>query len=278
MRLRVAVAAVAIPAAFILVYSGGLPLVLALGALAGLGAMEFYQMAEARAYRPAVWLGLVGALMLPPAVWWITRGGSPALVGGAALAWFLGVLLWVVGSTAPGDGPLESASVTIFGAVYPAMIAFVIPLRHGAAPESALASTWLVFLPLVTTWLCDSLAMGVGSLVGGARCAPVISPNKTWSGTLGGLVGAVLVSLLYGTFLLRAVGVEVHWTALLLIGLAVGVFGQAGDLVESAFKRSVGLKDSGRLFPGHGGVLDRLDSLYWGVPLTYVILRGYGTI
>ncbi len=127
-------------------------------------------------------------------------------------------------------------------------------------------------------WICDTLAMAGGSLVGGPKLAPVVSPNKTWSGAVSGLAGAILVALLFEAFVLRRVGVSVAPAWTLGLGLAVGVLGQVGDLAESLFKRSVGVKDSGTFFPGHGGVLDRLDSLYWALPITAILLSLEGTL
>ena len=76
--------------------------------------------------------------------------------------------------------------------------------------------------------------------------------------------------------MLNRVGLQIPWVALALVGLAIGTLGQLGDLAESLFKREAQVKDSGAFFPGHGGVLDRLDSLYWGIPLTVLILRVFG--
>jgi phosphatidate cytidylyltransferase len=82
----------------------------------------------------------------------------------------------------------------------------------------------------------------------------------------------------YGQFVLERVGIHIPFAALLLTGVAVGTLGQLGDLAESLFKREAGVKDSGAFFPGHGGVLDRLDSLYWAIPLTVIVLRAFDAI
>ena len=173
----------------------------------------------------------------------------------------------------------DAVSVTAFGALYAGGLpAFLLWLRHGAVSRSAWAATWLVFLPLALTWISDTLAMIGGSLVGGAKLAPVLSPKKTWAGAVAGAVAAPLLAPLYGRWVLGAVGIEVPVVALVLVGLGVGILGQLGDLAESLFKREAGVKDSGGFFPGHGGVLDRLDSLYWGIPVTVVVLKAFGAI
>jgi phosphatidate cytidylyltransferase len=124
---------------------------------------------------------------------------------------------------------------------------------------------WLL-LALVPTWVADSVAYLVGSRVGRRRIVPSISPGKTWEGTLAGFGGAALVALLI------AVSAGLRTGPSLLVALLVGPVGFAGDLFESAIKRAAGAKDSGTLFPGHGGVLDRIDSLIFVAPAVALVL------
>jgi phosphatidate cytidylyltransferase len=118
--------------------------------------------------------------------------------------------------------------------------------------------------------------MLVGVWVGGAKVAPTVSPNKTWSGTIGGVVGAVGAALGWGLLVVVPRGIAVSPLQLTILGLVIGVVGQVGDLAESLLKREAGVKDSGRLFGAHGGVLDRLDSLYWAVPVAAMLLGCWG--
>ncbi len=115
-------------------------------------------------------------------------------------------------------------------------------------------------------------------MFGGPKLAPVISPHKTWSGAVAGLVGAGFVAVLYGVWILGGVGVSLRVWQLVIIGLVVGVLGQVRDLAESLLKRSVGVKDSGAFFPGHGGVLDRLDSLYLVIPVSALCFYAFGVL
>jgi phosphatidate cytidylyltransferase len=134
---------------------------------------------------------------------------------------------------------------------------------HGAA--------W-VFLVLVATWAGDSAAYFIGSRFGRRKFAPTLSPNKTWAGAFGGLAGSLSGALIaYPAF-----GGEVAFPLVAAAAVAVGMAGQLGDLFESLWKRAKGVKDSGRLIPGHGGILDRIDSLLLGIPLGYHIVRGWG--
>ncbi|MBI4421040.1 MAG: phosphatidate cytidylyltransferase [Gemmatimonadetes bacterium] len=276
------VAAVGIPAAFGLVYLGGWMLAAVLAALGALGAAELYRLAARRQVRPLAAAGWVGAGLVPLAAFaslpdglgiqgrWIVLGGA---------AWLMGVMLLAMASRAPSERPLLAVSVTVFGALYAGGLpTFLLWLRYGSGVTSPWAGTWLVFLPLALTWIGDTLAMIGGALMGRARLAPVLSPNKTWAGAVWGALGAAVAAPLYGRWVLGPVGVEFRVWELVLVGGAVGVLGQLGDLAESLFKREAGVKDSGTFFPGHGGVLDRLDSLYWAIPVTVILLQGLGRI
>jgi phosphatidate cytidylyltransferase len=118
-----------------------------------------------------------------------------------------------------------------------------------------------VFWVLAIVWATDSVAYAAGRIIGGPKLAPMISPNKTWSGLIGGLTGAALVGLGAGYFDL--VG---HLPRFILLCLALSLVAQGGDLLESMIKRHFDVKDSGTIIPGHGGVLDRLDSLIVAFP------------
>jgi phosphatidate cytidylyltransferase len=131
-------------------------------------------------------------------------------------------------------------------------------------------------LPLVVTWACDTAAMAAGRLVGGPKLAPVLSPNKTWAGAIGGTGGAVVATIAYGPLVLDRVAFGLPQWQLVVIGFAIALAAQVGDVAESLFKREVGVKDSSSLLPGHGGVLDRLDSLYFVAPVAAGLFRIFG--
>lgn len=126
---------------------------------------------------------------------------------------------------------------------------------------------WL-FLVLLTTFGTDTSAYFIGKSFGKHKMAPRISPKKTWEGAAAGLAGAILVSL----FFLLKTPVELHigWPHAVTLGLLIGVFSQLGDLAESLLKRNFGVKDSGNLMPGHGGMLDRLDSILFSSAVVYL--------
>jgi phosphatidate cytidylyltransferase len=165
----------------------------------------------------------------------------------------------------------------ILGAVFTLAGAAYVGLGFGFLIELWLASAdgtrgWLGDLPvwlllaLVPTWIADTVAYLVGVRFGSRRITPTISPGKTWEGTLAGFGAAAVVALLI------AVSAGLNTGPALLLAAIVGPAGFAGDLFESAIKRVAGAKDSGTLFPGHGGVLDRIDSLIFVAPAVALVL------
>jgi phosphatidate cytidylyltransferase len=168
----------------------------------------------------------------------------------------------------------------MFGCVYASgMLAFLIAIRHGGgAVTRPAAYVFLTLFPLVITWICDTAAMAVGTAVGGPKLAPVLSPKKTHAGAVGGTLSGVITALALGKFVLNRQGWDFSTGQLLLFGLAISIVGQIGDVAESLLKREAGLKDSSGLIPGHGGVLDRLDSLYFVIPAAAGLYRMFGVI
>ncbi len=156
----------------------------------------------------------------------------------------------------------------VSGTVYlPLLIGHLVPLH-----QLAYGKQW-IFLLLIAVMACDSMAYFIGRKFGKRKLYPAVSPNKSIEGAYGGILGAVLGVLFAKLFFLQAIG----WFGVLGIGVALGVFGQLGDLFESLLKRACRVKDSGTMIPGHGGLLDRLDSLLFVFPLVYYIAKyGYG--
>jgi phosphatidate cytidylyltransferase len=129
----------------------------------------------------------------------------------------------------------------------------------------------MLYWLLLVVWATDTGAYIVGKLIGGPKLAPIISPNKTWSGSIGGIVMACIVSLIF-TYCFSNALHPLPYTELSII---ISIVGQVGDLLESAMKRRFGIKDSGRIIPGHGGVLDRIDSLVTALFAAVIILYGF---
>jgi phosphatidate cytidylyltransferase len=188
------------------------------------------------------------------------------LVGGLLL-----VLVCHLLFPGPMPGAFARVSLAFVGVLYcgllPACLLHLRALAHGFE---------LVLLCMLLAFLSDTCAYFAGRFLGRHKLYPAVSPGKTWEGAVGGLLGALATSLVASLTFLPAL----PWTHALALALPVGVLAQMGDLVESLLKRSVGVKDSGRLFPGHGGMLDRIDALLFAAPamLAYLVLvLGWGS-
>ena len=281
--MRVAVAAVGIPLVLALAYLGGWYLAVPLAAFAAWGAHELFRFSakrEVRAIEP-VGVALSAALVLL-AAW---RPAFAAFAPWALAALAVGALLAVLEamrSRGPQGRPLGSAAVTLFGAVYVGLALAFVPLLHAlptargwATPDGAAwAGLIAVALPLAATWIGDAAAYFAGTAWGRGRrrLAPAISPNKSWVGFWAALAGAGAAALLWAVVARRFLpGLALEpMLAVGALGATLGVAAVVGDLVESLLKREAGVKDSGTFFPGHGGVLDRMDSLIFTVPTAYV--------
>lgn len=279
---RIAVAAIGIPAAVGIVYLGGWVLAGLLAILAVAGTQEVYRMASQLGTEPVRFVGYLGAFLLPPLGFAALSDGlglDPSLTAFCGAVWLMAVMTVAVGRRAPTAQPLASVAITVFGVLYAAGLpTFLLFLRHGGALPSPWAATWLVFLPVGLTWIGDTVAMAGGSLIGGRKLAPVLSPKKTWAGAIAGSVAALALAPVYGALILAPLGVSLTLWQLVVFGGVISVVGQVGDAAESLFKREAGVKDSGAFFPGHGGVLDRLDSLYWVIPTAGLLLIWFGTL
>jgi phosphatidate cytidylyltransferase len=281
---RLRFAAAAIPVALLLVWYGGLPLALLLAAAGALATRELFDLAERGGIRPARVIGLASAAAIAPITYAaLAAPGVRAFVVDAwpyaAALWLIGVLSWGLLARSPLERPLSSVAVTVLAVAYTGGLpAFLLAIRHSGFERRSWAGAWLVFYPLVVTWVVDTAAMFGGRAMGGPKLAPTVSPGKTRSGSLAGVAGGLMVAPLFGAAIFPRVGIEIPLWQLLAIAAVLGVIGQIGDLAESLFKREAGVKDSSHLIPGHGGVLDRLDSLYFVVPVAAAMYRLFGII
>lgn len=273
---RVGVALVGIPLAMGLAYLGGYWFAGFLAILAALAAREFFAMNRSRGVPSFAGVGAFLSLAI------VLIAAASVGSDNIELAIAAVILVMLMGTPAVLVAPLESRpttaiAVTLFGALYTGgLLAFAVWLRAieggGTGPREA----GILFLPVSVIWLADTAAYFTGRALGRHRLAPTISPAKTWEGAVAGTAAAIGGAMLY-VELTRSL---VEWTmsAVELAGLGFGVAiaGQAGDLVESKFKRDCGVKDSSGLLPGHGGVLDRLDSLLFVFPIAFAYLTVVG--
>jgi phosphatidate cytidylyltransferase len=251
LTLRVISALAMMPVALGLVVLGGWPFACLVGLAAVLMAVEWRQLTLARFGGLGGSLAGASVACLGLAVVVLAGSGRPseallALLGGALIA---ALIAWRLGAPPLWIG---------LGAAYLALPALALIWLRGLPQFGLQIVIWL----LVVVWTTDILAYLVGRKVGGPRLAPSISPGKTWSGLCGGVLAAALA----GGVTAWAIGSERVAQAAGLGGL-VAIVSQIGDLIESTLKRRAGVKDSGTLIPGHGGVLDRLDGLILAAPV-----------
>ena len=279
---RIIVAAIAIPLVFGIIWLGGWVLAATLAILGVLGAREVYEFGRRQGIEPLDRTGWLAAAGIPLLAYWAKGSelhwAEPTLYAGAL--WLMLTMVMAMARRGPSGRPLTSVSVTVFGPLYTSgLLTFLIAIRHGSeAVARPSAYVLLTLFPLVITWICDTAAMAVGGAVGGTKLAPVLSPKKTQAGAVGGTLGGVITALALGKFVLNQQGWSFSSAQLLLFGLAVSIVGQVGDVAESLFKLEAGLKVSSTLIPGHGAVLDRLDSLYFVIPAAAGLYRMFGVI
>ncbi len=255
---RLLVAAVLLPAVIGVVYLGGWWL-FALGFVGGLIALhELYAMGKD--LRPLVLAGYVGFGL---ALLGLELGGFEWMVAGILATLVVSFVLY--GLSDIRTSATTSFGVTLLGVVWiGAGIGFLLLVR--AWPEHGF---WALMAVLFTIFASDTAAYFTGRAFGRHKMSPSISPGKTWEGLAGGLVAAVITSFLV---LYKDRDEFLSIPEMLLFGFVVAVAGVLGDLFESSVKRDLGVKDSGRLLGGHGGMLDRLDALLWAGPTAYFVI------
>ena len=242
------------------VLAGDIPLVLMLMVLSGVCAGEFFYM-----LRKDAKLGIAGAVLFAPSMYLLGLEG--ALV--VTLLMMLALLVWYVFFL---RARVSDVAISFFGAVYCGLLLSTLVLLR-----QALENPWggvLVLLVYVSVWANDSFAYLVGRKIGKHKLAPRISPKKSWEGFIAGLVGSMLVWCVI-TFV---PGVDMNIPMAVSFGLICGLMSVLGDLAESRIKRNSGVKDSGTIMPGHGGLLDRCDSLFLAASTAAILLVGGGCI
>jgi len=276
---RTAVAAIFGPLIIWIGYRGGWWLFGMVFLFATLGMLEFLRAERLRLSEAAFWLALVaqvavltvtsvagyGQTRFTPVEWYASAGGlmmvaffiisGMVLVTGGESAremfWKHARLLW---------------GVAYIGLLYPTV--YLLGELEPSAPYTFSGGDCLLFL-FGILWVGDTAAMGVGKWIGRHKLAPAVSPGKTIEGFLAGTAGALLVGLLMIFWRFQSL----DWLHVLALAFGCSIFGQLGDLVESMWKRSLGLKDSSAIIPGHGGVLDRFDSLLFAAPFMFWYLN-----
>jgi phosphatidate cytidylyltransferase len=243
----------------IIVYFGGLPLIALCFLVGVLGIKEFFEGFRNLGYRPSLIISYAALIILyavylysPKTGWWIE-------------AWLVGVIMAssIYLFKNFDAHKAEDALVTLLGTVYIGFFSFHIVLTDSTGPHRNLI--WMIFISAVVT---DVFAYFTGVFFGKHKLCPNLSPKKTVEGAAGGIIACGLVSALFG--FLFTDGLVIHC---LVMGLLGSVFSMLGDLTASAYKRKMGIKDYGDLIPGHGGIMDRFDSLLFTAPVVFYYIQ-----
>jgi phosphatidate cytidylyltransferase len=269
---RIIFAVIAAPIAIAIVYFGDWALAILLSVLAALAAWELFRIARESGALPIEPAGIALAALLPIAVHAQRLGlYTLSLTTLVALALLLfAATIWLRG---PAGKPLASVAITAFGVMYAGLFSYIYALRYHDYAIGAAAGTALVLLPVLLTWATDVGAYVFGRSFGRKKLIPSISPGKTVEGAVGGLGLAIVICLLYVRFILmRYAQLGLTIQGAVLFAIVVSVAAQTGDLAESLLKREGGVKDSSRIIPGHGGILDRFDSLLFVMPIAFLLL------
>lgn len=281
---RVVVGVIAAPLGVAIVFYGGAALAALLAILSALAAWEFFRIARASGLTPLedVGIPLAGVVPLFVHARYLRLFELPLSGMALAVLVILAIALFVRGVNGK---PLGAAASTVFGVIYTGgMLSFAYAIRYHPyviesvrVPLGRLAVTaggLLLLLPVLLTWASDIGAFFVGRALGKRKLMPTVSPGKTVAGAVGGLAATVLVGWLYVRFVLTP-STQLAFVRGGIVGfsLLVSVAAQIGDLVESLLKREAGMKDSSHIIPGHGGVLDRFDSLLFVLPVAYVLFN-----
>lgn len=264
---RLLAAAIFLPCFFIIAHRGGIYYLILVDMIIMFGLFEFYKMMEAKGLRPYKWIGILSGAALP---WYLfLRQGIYANV--LLTLTFIAVMIAELLRREKGHS-VYHISVTIFGVLYVAwlgshlMLLRELPIIAGIDYSFGYTFVIIVF---ALTWCYDTGAYTFGRLFGRHKLFPSISPGKTVEGAIGGtflsIVGILVVRQLMNT--------QLGIVEAVLMAVAASIIGQLGDLVESMIKRDAKIKDSASSIPGHGGILDRFDSLLFTAPLIYYALR-----
>ena len=252
---------VGLPIVLLLVYLGGLPLILFCIAMALVGLKELY-MALSGKHLPIHWVGYGFAVAYFAVLHFLTYGAVMIALTAFVIAIQVALVIFFNKLT------LKDCIATVYGALYiPFLLGFIVLVR---GHELGHYFVWLIF---TSAFGCDTFAYLAGTTIGKHKLKGTPSPNKSVEGLFGGVIGAAGVGALYGLGVVRFGTPDSQFVIQATVISAVGaVFCIFGDMAASAIKRHTGIKDFGNLFPGHGGVVDRIDSILLAAPVIFVFM------
>lgn len=257
---------VLVAAALIFILTGGPILAVLLAVISVIGLNELYRAigVEDQKFSPLAWVGYLGCVVYYMMVFWNQTAYTMTVLI-ALLILFMAVYVF----TYPRYRT-DQVTGAFFGIVYVViMLACIYQLRAG---KDGIYLVWLIFL---ASWGCDTCAYCVGVLFGKHKMSPKLSPKKSVEGAVGGVAGAALLGILYALVVGDRLSGDVNYVLLFAVICAAGaLISMVGDLAASAIKRNHDIKDYGKLIPGHGGILDRFDSVIFIAPVIYYLVQG----
>lgn len=262
---RMLVNVLGIPGILAAIFVGGYLFGVFITAVMVIALYEFYSILGVKEVKPLVWLGEIATLLI--AFYYFF---NPSLSGLDVITLFTGIimlgLLFELFRKIPN--PVMNLSVTFMGILYiPFLLGTLIALRNW----DSMHDTNFTFSIFLSIWICDTAAYFAGKIFGKKKIYPRVSPNKTVVGSIAGVFGALITVYILNT--IGFIGIPLTWPKIVIFTVIIGFFGQAGDFVESLFKRDMGVKDSGKMLKGHGGVMDRFDSLIFASPLVFIFVK-----
>lgn len=261
MKTRVITAIVALLIFIPLLIIGGIPLEILVALLAVIAVDEILIMRKKLLISfEAILSNIAVIITVLPSNYWPVH--TPLLLQQYTLVYIFILLILAHTVISRNHFTFDDAAVVILSVIYVGL-----GFHYFITARNMLGGLSTLFFALLIVWITDSGAYLVGRKIGKHKLAPRISPNKTWEGSIGGTVLSVIVSAIYLHFFRQAY----DWTLMLIIAFVASVAGQFGDLIESALKRYYNVKDSGKILPGHGGILDRFDSLLIVLPVLFLL-------
>jgi phosphatidate cytidylyltransferase len=259
LRHRILTAVIGLPLLIAIIWFGEPWFTILIVVMATLGSWEFYRMAGQLKLQPITYFGMAWVLLIVLSPHCPYAATIPFLITSAIVI----SLIWLL-FRSQREQAFTNWAWTIAGILYIGwMLSYWVELRSLEVGKE------LVFWAMFTTFTSDTSAFFVGKAWGKHALAPSISPSKTWEGAVGGLLASIIASLILRTIFQLPFS---YWQ-IALLGCVISLFAQLGDLVESLLKRNTGVKDAGKIIPGHGGILDRIDSLiFTGVIVYYCVV------
>lgn len=234
---------------------------------------EFYDVVEQAGHKPSKWLGTISGILFFLISFLLSIGIVPKPFG----LTFIGIIvfMFIFEIFSSRENTLENSGLSVLGFIYIAgpfsLLSFIV--HTSAIGQTNTFNPWILAGVFLILWVNDSFAYLIGSAFGKHKMCKNISPKKSWEGLIGGAVFATIMGII-NAVLFQTIGM----TSWIVIALLTVAFGTLGDLFQSKIKREIGVKDSGKILPGHGGFLDRLDSLLFAIPAIFIWLIFSGNI